>query len=135
MSELVELVIESEDLVCGDGIESRKLAIYNMELTKNGLPALPADFCGFLEECNGVLGDGISVFGANPEAPFADILSENIKLNLEEKADLLVLGFDDFDYLVFNARDNLFQLIEKIDMELMAEYPSCQGALEHIMEL
>ncbi len=134
MSELAEIIADSDELWCGEGVDARKVLIYKIEMKRKGLVELPDDFADFLKDCNGVRGSGCEIFAVNPEGPFSDIIQENLRQNMAGTGGL-VLGYNDFDYLIYDAETGAYQICDKDDMENSAVYADWDSAAAALLPL
>ncbi len=134
MSELAEIIADSDELWCGEGIDARKVLIYKIEMKRSRLAELPDDFANFLKECNGVRGSGCEIFAVNPDGPFSDLIHENLK-NAMADTGALILGYNDFDYLVYDSEAVLYQLRDKNDMALNGNYADWDSAAAALLPL
>ena len=134
MSELAHEIVESDDFWCGEGVDVRRLAIYKIELKRQNLPELPEAFAAFCKECNGVRGSGSCLWGLNPDGPFEDILTENLRLEMAGSG-ALILGYNDLDYLFYDAELARYQTRDKDSLELAAEFSDWEEAVAEILQL
>lgn len=134
MSELAKIIEDSDELWCGEGVDARKILIYKIEMKKKELPELPSEFADFLKECNGVRGSGCEIFAMNPDVPFSDILSENLRAGMGSSGGV-ILGYNDFDFLVYDSENREYQLRDKDGMEISASYQSWEDAAAALLPL
>lgn len=119
------------------GNSSPSLHIISMQqdLKFNNLPTMPNEFTELLHHANTINYDGAFVFGINPNSYFLDILSENLRLELSDSENLLILGGDNFEYLAYNQKDECYQIIDKEDMEVLETYSQLSEALSYILKI
>lgn len=134
MSELAKIIEDSDELWCGEGVDARKILIYKIEMKKKELPELPSEFADFLKECNGVRGCCCEIFAMNPDGPFSDILSENLRAGMGG-SDGIILGYNDFDFLVYDSENREYQLRDKDGMEISASYQNWEDAAAALLPL
>ena len=134
MSELAKIIENSDELWCGEGIDARKILIYKIEMKKKKLPELPSEFADFLKECNGVRGSGCEIYAVNPDGPFSDILAENLLAGMGGSGGV-ILGYNDFDFLVYDAENREYQLRDKDGMEISASYQDWEEVAAAVLPL
>jgi len=88
-----------------DVIESQK------ELVKKGYPFLPLEFISFLKSYNGLRGEDSAVLGIAPKDNSLDIITFNEMHN--ESDDMVILGYDDFCFLVYDEQEKDYLLIDR----------------------
>lgn len=136
MNELLEVILNDSEIECGGSLEMRRLMLYNHNLKEIGLAELPEDLMRFLHQANGIWFDGASIFGAEPASGlFTDIMSANLDLNRDDRNEVLVLGEDENDFLIYDAASGLYQIIDKVDGMVWAKYTSLKEAVEHILKI
>ncbi|MBO4284674.1 MAG: hypothetical protein J5895_00370 [Alphaproteobacteria bacterium] len=101
-------------------LEAAKLIVAQKALAKEGYPLLPADFIDFLKICNGVKGEDSAVLGIEPEDMLLDIVSFNKAHNAANCK--VILGYDDFCFLVFDASKQCYLLLDREDGEELDDF-------------
>lgn len=120
MEELVSMiqkevgVKKQAPLVVEKVIESQK------ELVKNGFIMLPSEFVDFLKIYNGVRADACAILGIEPENELLDIVSFNKAHNAAKSK--VILGYDDFCFLVFDASRECYLLLDREDGEEVDDF-------------
>lgn len=105
-------------------------------LVDNKIIPIPNSFINFLEVYNGINYKGGEIFGIKPPSNLSgDILDINIKQERLIKSNYLILGVDDFDYLVYNQKKSLYQIIDKSDLEVLEEYSEVEKAISYILKV
>lgn len=136
MEELLEIILNDDEIECGGEIDMRRLMLYNHNLKEAGLVALPDDLLAFLHQANGVWFDGAAIFAADPESGlFTDIMSANLDLNRDDRNEVLVLGEDENDFLIYDVVAGLYQIIDKVDGMVWAKYAALNEAAEHVLKI
>lgn len=127
MTSLFKQIADTEGIYFGTPAASEQIVRTQQELHLHNLPAIPSDYIEFLHCCNIVSFDGNSLFGINPNGYSGDILSENLNLNTP-LPNILILGCNDFDYLAYNAAENVYQIIDKDDFKVLQTYQTLNEA-------
>lgn len=81
-------------------------------------------------ECSGCRLYGILPGNGNP----LDIVNANLCAGLPDSNKKIVLGENEFDYLVFNYDCDAYQIVDKEDFEVLEEYTDLETALNHILK-
>ena len=82
------------------------------KLVANGFDFLPTEFVAFLKKMNGVMGDASCILGIPPvQNKLLDIWRFNQSMHLPNHA--VVLGFDDFAYLLYDAAQKQYRLLSR----------------------
>lgn len=133
MQNIIELIRDNPEIEKNDGVDVRLLMIEKTALKKDFFPIWTEDFDLLLKHYNGIYADGAEVWGIKPSVEFySDIREENLALCPPE--DLIILGYNEWDYLVFNAEENEYQLLDKNDLHLM-ETGNLAYVLRHFLKL
>ena len=120
------------------GLELNPLDVIDTQksLIENKIIPIPNSFINFLEKFNGINYHGGEIFGIRPPKRLAgDILEVNLKQERLLKSNYLFLGVDEFDYLVYNKEKNLYQIIDKVDLEVLEEYADVVKAISYILKV
>ena len=114
---LIKQLQEQDDLVLGYRTDVRKNINARKSLFENGVFPFPKEYLSFLKEINGIKGDDARVFGidADEKSSFNDAVVQNIKLNRQDKDKVVVLGYNVFDYLVYDSGTKEYQFRDKED--------------------
>lgn len=112
MSTLSRMILKSRQITpeapwkVKDVIEAQK------ELVLKSGVFLPLSFIAFLKVCNGLEGADSAVLGIPPvKNERLNIINFNAQRDLPEKT--LILGYDDFCFLVYDDHDKLYKLTDK----------------------
>lgn len=108
-------VHKEEPLAVKDVILAQK------DLVKRGYPFLPTAFLEFLQCYNGLSANDSAILGI---PPLIDSRLDIIKYNREFNRDaaLVILGYDDFGFLVYNQLLNCYQLVDKDGNMVLEEF-------------
>ncbi len=118
----------------GRPVKTADLAALRRSLVRMDMPPLPPEYVDFLKHFNGVSCNQGFVFGICPCGDFfLDILRENL-LCLSRQAEQLLLGYNEFDLLFWNARDQTYQLVDKADGQVIQLYSDFDTAISDILK-
>ncbi len=108
--------IELENpLAMKDVIQAQK------ELVRAGFPFLPVAFLNFLRHYNGVKAEDSAILGIPPlKNPMLDIKMFNCEHNVA--ADKVILGYDDFCFLVYDTENKVYQLVDRSSPLVVEEF-------------
>ena len=96
---------------------------------------LPQEFINFLYLHNGMNNNGNIICGIKYHHQNDDILTINQQIKHPLHKDLIFLGFDEFDYLAYNQKHQIYQIIDKSDFEVIEEYQDFASALQYILKI
>ena len=116
-------------------VSSNSIINLQQQLTGNKKGSLPEEFVNFLHIYNGINYNGGVICGIYSYGNLQDIstINETIKHPLHK--DLSFLGYDDFDYLAYNQKYKVYQIIDKSDLEVLEEYSDFSSAAQHILKI
>lgn len=121
MQQFIENLINSPLYQQEEPLPEKDVITAQKELVRDGFPFLPLDFVAFLQKVNGVSGVDSAILGIPPTAnEQLDILAFNMIFN--QTADMVILGYDDFNFLVYNHSLNIYQLIDREDNIVVEEF-------------
>lgn len=103
-------------------------------LKQHGFAGLPSEFVEFLHNSNGIISDGGVICGIHSNKNNTDISTLNILIFHPLHKDMVFLGYDDFDYLAYNQKHKVYQIIDKDDLEVLEEYTDFTSAARHILK-
>lgn len=104
-------------------------------LKQHNIAPLPQDFITFLKSYNGFENNGGTICGIYKNKNIDDISILNTSILHPLHKDLVFLGYDDFDYLAYNQRHQVYQIIDKDDLEVLEEYTDLSLAIQHILKI
>jgi len=106
------------------------------ELRLNRIAPIPEDYLVFLHHTNGLSCNDAWLAGIYPhDTQVPDICRLNRQVHHPLSRDLIILGADDFDYLGFNHKWQVYQIIDKDDLEVLEEYQNLEQALNYILKI
>ena len=100
-----------------------KMAKLRMNMVRNKLPPLPADYIKFLQQTDGLSWNGIRFFGVEehdrPQRSytFPSLLKVNLDFAKRNRpVSYLILGDKDEDLIVYDERQDVYCLVDKMDL-------------------
>ena len=108
-----------ENVGCNVPATEAQVRICNLRLKQNNLPELPADYSDLLKLHNGFSNEDAKVFGVEIKDNnwYYDIADFNIKYFHGNKADWLILGENDFFFLVYDSSQKKYFIADRDDLE------------------
>ena len=103
----------------GEKLETEALIVAQKLLVNSGLSFIPASYIEFLKHCNGVKANGAYLFGATVDNDL-DIVDKNEQMIKPDNT--LLLGYNDFDLLVYNYQNQCYQIIDRDDLNVLDSY-------------
>lgn len=125
---------KQEDININSSNTSISVIILQQFLKQQGFAALPADFIEFLHDGNGIIRNGGVICGINTDKNNCDISNLNKSILHPLHKDMVFLGYDDFDYLAYNQKHKVYQIIDKDDFEVLEEYTDFASAAQYILK-
>lgn len=121
MEKLTEFLAQCGYVHLEKPLNVKNVVLAQKELTRQGLPMLPQLFLDFLRQYNGVSAQDSKILGVPPlENANLDIIEFNRDFN--QSADMVILGYDDFGFLVYNAAAKTYQLVDKDSAMVLEEF-------------
>lgn len=94
------------------------LASANLKLKQSNLPPVPAKFAVLLQTFNGLSNEGALVFGAEINSTlFIDLIKYNQTFFRGNPSKLLVLGYDEVFFLLFDSKANQYHIVDRDTFE------------------
>ena len=103
----------------GEKLESEALIVAQKILVNNGMDFIPHSYSSFLKVYNGIKRDGAYLFGATIDDDL-DIVDKNKDMMKPENS--LLLGYNEFDLLIFNYAIKKYQIVDREDFDIIDEY-------------
>lgn len=103
----------------GEPLDSESLIVAQKLLVNMHLDFLPHSYVDFLKNYNGVKADGAYLFGATVDDDL-DIIDKNEQMKRPKNC--ILLGYNDFDILVFNFKKQMYQVLDREDFTMLDEY-------------
>lgn len=121
MEKFLNLLAHNKYLHKEEPLAVKDVILTQKKLVKRGYPFLPEAFLRFLQHYNGVSANDSAILGIPPLAESKlDIVKYNCEFNLN--ASLVILGYDDFGFLVYNHTLNCYQLVDKGGNMVLEEF-------------
>ena len=120
----------------GKPLDQTKLIMTQRRLMLNNMPQIPDDYIKVLHEYNSLACDGCVIFGISPrDETDLDLITENALIHHNFKTDVLILGWNELEYLIWNAMTSKYQIVDKVDFEVLKTYHTCKDALWDFLKL
>lgn len=128
---------QQDELVLGGKSDSQKNISARKALFEKGVLPFPPDYLIFLKEVNGIKGDDVRIFGidADEKNSLNDAVYQNLKLNRSDKDKVVVLGYNVFDYLVYDSAENTYQFRDKEDDAIVSVFGDFETASKALLGL
>ena len=102
-------------------ISKDSLTALRMEMAKKKLPPIPSDYLQFLTLADGLMYNGLRFFGIKDHDresyTYPNILSVNEDFrNRNRRNDVLIIGEKDEDFIIYQPKEKVFQLMDKMDL-------------------
>ena len=128
--------ISNTDLGKNSPATSADLSLARIALKKSDLPNLPEEYSQVLLKFNGLSNEGAVLLGVEKGNNFfPNVITYNQNFFKGTKTDFLILGYDNFYYLIFDEKDNKYKIVDQDDFEEItssAEISDCLTYLMHI---
>ncbi len=136
LDELCSFLEESGDIGLNESKTTDvQIALANLALKKENIPALPADFTKILKKFNGMSNEGSFVLGINTKSSFfPDLVDYNISTLKGQKTNSVILGYDDMYYYVFDYSKEKYRMIDKDDFSEEAAFSNIVEFLPYIIK-
>lgn len=106
------------------------------QLKQNNIAPVPDEYLQLLRFSNGLRGNDSLLAGIYPENPeLPDLLRLNLRVRHPLCRDLIILGVNEMDYLGYNHKWQVYQIIDKDDFEVLEEYHELTAALNDILKI
>jgi hypothetical protein len=101
-----------------ESISEAQLAMANVKLRQSSLPPIPDGFAGLLRKFNGLSNEGALVFGAEINSTlFVDLVEFNRKFFRGNPSRILILGYDECFYFLFDSVGSRFCIVDQDTFE------------------
>ena len=104
-------------------VPEKDLIELRMIMTKKGLPSIPADYIQFLTLTDGLIYNGLHFFGVKEHErevsnyTYPNLLSVNEDFqSCNRRKDILIVGEKDEDLIVYRTKENIYQIMDKMDL-------------------
>lgn len=117
-------------------LNSGDISSFMQQLKENNIASIPQDYLKLLQQYNGLNYNGGWLAGIHPRHnQFIDLCRLNIQVRHPLSQDTIILGVNDFDYMAFNHKWQVYQIIDKDDLEVLEEYQQIEPALNYILKI
>ena len=113
MKNLLKLLENNTDFQKQPPLTSKDVILTQKDLMQAGLSILPEDFMSFLKIYNGLKSENGTVLGIHSRENLLDIVAFNKQHNTSSCK--VILAYNTFDYLVFDAHQNKYLLLDRTD--------------------
>jgi len=113
MKQLLELLEKKTDFQKQPPLTPKDVILAQKSLVQAGLSALPDNFMSFLKIYNGLKSNEGTVLGICLRDDLLDIVTFN--KNHNASLHRIILGYDTFNYLVFDTHQHKYLLIDRTD--------------------
>ena len=103
--------------------KEEEIRLLRMTLARNKLPPLPSDYMTFLALTDGLIWNGLRFYGVashertEQNYAFPSLLEVNTDFAERQRSQgFLLVGEKDEDYIVYNAREKNYQLMDRMDL-------------------
>lgn len=129
--DLAQNLKNNADVWCGSEVDPLFLRDCKEYLKNEGKCELPADYVTLLRYVNGAFSDNVYLFGVQPEnwPGLDDIIEQNEQYNSDFSGDILFLGANDFDWLVYDAQTQNFQIRSRVYGDIVRIFPDFESAV------
>lgn len=111
--------LNPQNLTQGEKLETEALIVAQKLLVNSGLSFIPDSYIDFLKHYNGIKANGAYLFGATVDNDL-DIVDKNEQMIKPDGS--LLLGYNDFDLLVYNYQNRCYQIIDRDDLNVLDSY-------------
>lgn len=111
--------LNPQNLTQGEKLETESLIVAQKLLVNSGLNFIPDSYIDFLKHYNGIKANGAYLFGATVDNDL-DIVDKNEQMIKPDGS--LLLGYNDFDLLVYNYQNRCYQIIDRDDLNVLDSY-------------
>lgn len=130
---LIQEISENELAVCGKPLATAQFKLYQINFKAAGFETLPQSYWEFMKNLNGIYYDSAELYALNPETKtFKDLLTINQKF---QSTDTILLGENDQDWLVFDADEQEFQILDKTDLTIWKHNENFEPLLAYLLRI
>lgn len=136
MQKLVKQLNALPDANAGKPVDAAQIILCQKQLCENDFAPLPDEYVNLLHHFNAFAWNGSFLYGIKPFKDFfLDLVGENM-LAFHPLPNLnVILGCNEYDYLVWNCADASYQIIDKSDFMVLNTYAGCADAVRHILKI
>ena len=136
MQNFINKINQISGIVTDSSLTPAQIIRCQKQLKQNNIAPVPDEYLQLLRFSNGLRGNGSLLAGIYPENPeFPDLLRLNLRVRHPLCRDLIILGVNEMDYLGYNHKWQVYQIIDKDDFEVLEEYHELTAALNEILKI
>ncbi len=136
MQNFINKINQISGIVTDSSLTHAQIIRCQKQLKQNNIAPVPDEYLQLLRFSNGLRGNGSLLAGIYPENPeFPDLLRLNLRVRHPLCRDLIILGVNEMDYLGYNHKWQVYQIIDKDDFEVLEEYHELTAALNDILKI
>lgn len=136
MQNFINKINQISGIVTDSSLTPAQIIRCQKQLKQNNIAPVPNEYLQLLRFSNGLRGNGSLLAGIYPENPeFPDLLRLNLRVRHPLCRDLIILGVNEMDYLGYNHKWQVYQIIDKDDFEVLEEYHELTAALNDILKI
>ena len=126
-----------ENAGCNKPATPAQIAALNLKLKQAGFSPLPDDFANLLRLANGFSNEDVRIFGAEVQdsSRFDDLLTYNRRLFHDKPANWLVLGRDDYWFLIYIPSVKSYQVVDQDTLQPEISSESLEEPLLSILRI
>lgn len=136
MQNFINKINQISGIVTDSSLTPAQIIRCQKQLKQNNIAPVPDEYLQLLRFSNGLRGNGSLLAGIYPENPeFPDLLRLNLRVRHPLCRDLIILGVNEMNYLGYNHKWQVYQIIDKDDFEVLEEYHELTAALNDILKI
>lgn len=136
MQNFINKINQISGIVTDSSLTPAQIIRCQKQLKQNNIAPVPDEYLQLLRFSNGLRSNGSLLAGIYPENPeFPDLLRLNLRVRHPLCRDLIILGVNEMDYLGYNHKWQVYQIIDKDDFEVLEEYHELTAALNDILKI
>lgn len=136
MQNFINKINQISGIVTDSSLTPAQIIRCQKQLKQNNIAPVPDEYLQLLRFSNGLRGNGNLLAGIYPENPeLPDLLRLNLRVRHPLCRDLIILGVNEMDYLGYNHKWQVYQIIDKDDFEVLEEYHELTAALNDILKI
>lgn len=137
MEEFLEEIRSNKMIRTAPKADVRNIISCKNNLKENHIVVFPEDYTSFVKNINGIVGDSISLYGVCPDSKlgFSDIAEENSSLTKFDKNRFIVLGYNKYDYLVYDEEEKAYQARDQFDGIVFERFRDISSAVSYLLRM
>lgn len=136
MQKLVKQLSALSGANAGKPANAAQIILCQKQLHENGFAPLPNEYTNLLHYFNAFAWNGSFLYGIKPFKDFfLDLIGENMLAFHPLPEHNIILGCNEYDYLVWNCADACYQIIDKSEFMVLNTYADGACAIRHILKI